>query len=93
MSTHIDIHFYPVSIFILTVPGDFAQPTPADLTFLPGTTLQCANISISDDAVLENDELFSVQLTSTDPAVILSPSASSATITIGNDDSKSFYKQ
>ena len=75
------------------MPGDYAQPTPTDLTFLPGTTLQCASISISDDAILENDESFSVQLTSTDPAVTLSPSASSATITIGNDDSKSFYKQ
>ena len=77
-------------IFILTVSSDFAQPTPMDLTFLQGTTQQCASISISDDAVLENDELFSVQMTSTDPAVTLSPSASSATITIGDDDSKSF---
>ena len=75
------------------MPGDYAQPAPTDLTFLPGTTQQCASISISDDAVLEIDESFSVQLTSTDPAVILSPSASSATITIENDDSKSFYKQ
>ena len=75
-----------MSIFILTVPGDFAQPTPADLTFLQGTTLQCASISIFDDAVLENDELFSVQLTSTDPAVTVSPSARSANITIADDD-------
>ena len=79
-----------MSIFILTVPGDYAQPIPADLTFPQGTTLQCTNISISDDAIVENDELFSVQLTSTDPAVILSPSARSATVTIGDDDSKSF---
>ena len=68
------------------MPGDYAQPTPMDLTFMPGTTLQCASISISDDAIPENDEFFSVQLTSTDPAVILSPSASSATVTIGDDD-------
>ena len=82
-----------MSILILTVPGDYAQPTPANLTFPQGTTLRCTNISIFDDAIVENDELFSVQLTSTDPAVILSPSARSATVTIGDDDSKSFHEQ
>ena len=72
----------------LTVARDYAQPTPMELTFLQGTSQQCANISISDDAILENNEFFSVQLTTTDQAVTLSPS--SATVTIGDDDSKLF---
>ena len=67
---------------------DYAQPTPMELTFLQGVSQQCANISIFDDAILENDEFFSVSLTTTNQAVTLSPS--SATITIGDDDSKSF---
>ena len=67
------------------MPRDYAQPTPMELTFLQGTSQQCANISISDDTVLENNEFFSVQLTTTDQAVTLSPR--SATVTIGDDDS------
>ena len=55
---------------------------------MAGTDQQCASISISDDPVLENDELFSVQLNSTDLAVTLRPST--ANITIGDDDGKSF---
>ena len=67
---------------------DYAQPTPMELTFLQGISQQCASISISDDSILENDELFSVQLTTTNQAVTLSPS--SAIITIGDNDSRSF---
>jgi len=69
------------------VPEDFAPPIPMELTFLPGTAERCANISISNDTILEDDELFSVQLDTTDQAVTLSPS--SADVTIGDDDGKS----
>jgi len=88
MSTDFDIHFDSVWVFIFTVFNDYAQPTPMELVFEQGTARQCASISISDDAILENNELFSVQLTTTDQAVMLSPS--SATVTIEDDDSKSF---
>ena len=88
MSTDFDIHFDSVWVFIFTVFNDYAQPTPMELVFEQGTAQQCASISISDDAILENNELFSVQLTTTDQAVMLSPS--SATVTIEDDDSKSF---
>ena len=88
MYTDIGVHFDTVLAFILAVFSDYAQPNPMDLTFLQGISQQCANIAISDDAILENDELFSVQLTTTDQAVTLSPS--SATVTIGDDDSKLF---
>ena len=88
MYTDIGVHFDTVLAFILAVFSDYAQPNPMDLTFLQGISQQCANIAISDDAILENDELFAVQLTTTDQAVTLSPS--SATVTIGDDDSKLF---
>ena len=55
---------------------------------MPGTPQQCVNISISDDAILENDEIFSLQLNTTDQAITLRPI--SANVTIGDDDRKSF---
>ena len=67
---------------------DYAQPTPMELTIVAGADQQCTSISISDDPILENDELFSVQLNTTDQALTLHPS--SANITIGDDDGKSF---
>jgi len=71
----------------LTVPEDFSPPIPMELTFLAGIAERCASISISNDPILEDDEFFSVQLDTTDQAVILSPS--SADVTIGDDDGKS----
>ena len=68
---------------------DYAQPTPMELTIVAGEDQQCTSISISDDPILENDELFSVQLNTTDQAVTLHPS--SANITIGDDDGEAFY--
>ena len=68
---------------------DYAEPTPMELTIVAGTDQQCTSISISDDPILENDELFSVVLNTTDQAVTLRPSV--ANITIEDDDGKSFY--
>ena len=68
---------------------DYAQPTLMELTIVAGTDQQCTSISISNDPILENDELFSAQLNTTDRAVTLRPS--SANITIEDDDGKSFY--
>ena len=72
-----------------TVSDDYAEPTPMELTIVAGTDQQCTSISISDDPILENDELFSVVLNTTDQAVTLRPST--ANITIEDDDGKSFY--
>ena len=63
---------------------DYAQPTPMELTIVAGADQQCTSISISDDPILENDELFSVELNTSDQAVTLHPS--SANITIEDDD-------
>ena len=48
--------------------------------------MQCSSIPIVDDTILENDEVFSVQLSTLDPDVNLTPST--ATVTIEDDDSE-----
>ena len=68
---------------------DYAVPTSMELTIVAGADQQCTSISISADPILESDELFSVELNTTDQAVTLHPS--SANITIEDDDSESFY--
>ena len=60
---------------------------PTQLTFQPGETELCIQITIIDDVILEDNETFSVGLITTDQAVILNPS--SATVTILNNDSES----
>ena len=49
-------------------------------------TESCVNISVSRDVVLEDDEVFTVQLNTSDEAVLFS--LSSANVTIVDDDSK-----
>ena len=68
-------------------PGDFSSLVD-QLTFNPGSGLQrdCATITVVSDTTLEDDESFSVVLTTTDPDVIISPNT--AFVTITNDDSK-----
>ncbi|XP_064383720.1 adhesion G-protein coupled receptor V1-like isoform X4 [Halichondria panicea] len=54
------------------------------LTFTANGLTQCGGISITQDSRVENDETFTLQLTSSDPDVTLG--ASMATVTILNDD-------
>ena len=70
-----------------TAPGDFLLLTN-QLTFNPGNGLQqdCATIMIGSDTILEDDESFSMELTTTDPDVSISPST--AVVTLTNDNSK-----
>lgn len=70
--------------FILKAPDDYTQTT-APLTFLPGENLQCANISIFDDAILESNEDFSVQLNTQDTAAV-TINLNSASVTITDND-------
>ena len=56
-------------------------------TFIPGVNELCTSeISIIDDLVLEDNETFSVLLSTTDLDVSLEPS--SASVTIVDNDSK-----
>ena len=64
---------------------------PENIIFSPGMTgPQCQSISVTDDSILENNEMFVVALSTTDQDVILSPSTTSVTILDddGNANSK-----
>ena len=68
-------------------PGDFSSLMD-QLTFNSGSGLrqECATITVGSDTTLEDDESFSVVLTTTDPNVSISRNTTVVTIT--NDDSK-----
>ena len=60
------------------------------LTFAPGVNvLSTAVVPITDDAVLEDNETFSVVMSTTDPNVLLDPA--SAIVTIVDNDGKMVY--
>ena len=65
-------------------PGDFTAET-VFLTFLPSTTLQCDQIFIINDTILENDEFFLVESNSLDQAVIIGLRSATVTIAADND--------
>ena len=59
-------------------------------TFIPGVNELCTSeISIIDDLVLEDNETFSVLLSTEDPDVLLDPA--SATVTIVDNDGEISY--
>ena len=87
MISHSVLH-HPFPLCYLVFPTaaiDYTTVT-AQQTFQATVTQQCSSISIDDDTILENDEAFSVQLSTLDPDVNLTPST--ATVTIENDDSE-----
>ena len=64
--------------------ADFASiPSGTQLVFESAGTL-CVNISIEDDQILEDEEVFFVQLTTNDIQVVLSRPLSNVTI-LDND--------
>ena len=56
-----------------------------ELTFSASVNLSCANITILDNEILENNETFTVQLSSNDPNALVTLPQS--TVTIIDDDS------
>ena len=58
--------------------------TSAVLTFNGSTPLQCSQVDITNDVIVENNETFFVQLGSTGDLVNIS--LDSATVTITDDD-------
>ena len=59
-----------------------------NLTFLRGSTdstLECVSISITDDALLEGNQTFTVTLTTSDPDVLLGNNVT--VVTIEDNDS------
>ena len=70
-------------IFAYAANTDFSI-TSAVLTFNASTSLRCEQVTITDDTILENSEIFFMQLESTDPAVEIT--LGSAPVTIFDDD-------
>ena len=60
-------------------------PTTVELS--PAISRQCVNITILDDDIVENDELFSVHIATSDPAVI---DISITNVTILEDDDSTY---
>ena len=78
--------------FILSLgPGDYVS-TSEVVTFDPqpdGQSVpQCINVQITNDNILEAEEMFFVGLQSANPNVSQDPFADSSTVVITNDDSK-----
>ena len=71
--------------FQLTADNDFTSTT-IELEFQPMSTRVCGNISILEDSRLENSETFSVEVNTTDQAVVLNPMM--AIVSIADNDSK-----
>lgn len=71
---------------IVLIDGSDYGALSTSLTFEPTNSLGplCVNISIVDDTAVEDDELFIVQLDTSDSAIIIAPNTSS--VVILNDD-------
>ena len=63
--------------------ADYTSSTET-LTFDGSTSLQCVNIPIIEDVILEENERFTVSITTTDTDVILNPD--NGEVIILNDD-------
>ncbi len=73
-------------MFLLFTASDFTPLMDLLVTFEPGagSLLECENISITNDTILENDEQFLVALTTPDTDITIRPNI--ATVTIIDDD-------
>ena len=80
----------PASMVILqsliSSAGEEYTPVSTNVTFNVTTPTHTVNISILDNEIVADSTVFSVSLTSADPAAILNPA--SADITIEDDDSE-----
>ena len=73
---------------------DYGTPNPSTFTFTASQTIQCTNIPITDDTLIEGpvDETFNITLTQTlpnDPGVQLAPTT--ATVSIVESDGNQIY--
>ena len=75
-----------IFISIISSAGKEYTTVFTNVTFNASTLTQTVNIPILDDEIVAGSTVFSVSLTSADPAAILNPA--SADITIEDDDSE-----
>ena len=82
----------PVTVTI-SVIGDTAQQdftlSPISLSFQPGATQSCTVVTATVDNTLEEDEVFTLGLQSTNNLVQISQTAGMTAVTVPNQDSKS----
>ena len=65
------------------------RSTVVELTFTAGRTRVCTCIQITQDTEVEEDEQFSVSLTTSNPIIVLS--TATTTVIIVDDDSRGIY--
>ena len=71
---------------LISSAGEQYIPVSTNVTFNASTSTHTVNIPILDNEIVAGSTMFSVFLTSADPAVILNPAT--ADITIEDDDSE-----
>ena len=69
-------------------PADYVA-VAEDLTFSASDTRICRDVTLVDDTTPEDDEDFTLTLTTTDVNVMLTPNE--ATVTISDNDSKHVF--
>jgi len=69
-----------------TANVDFVQVTSGSVTILKNTDSAVIPITIKGDTIIENDEFFKVQISSTDPYADINPLTDKAIVTIKDDD-------
>ena len=72
--------------FVISSAGEEYTSVSTNVIFNASTPTQTVNIPILDNEIVAGSTMFSVSLTSADPAAILNPA--SADITIEDDDSE-----
>ena len=79
-----DYTFFFLSFFFFTDGSDFV-PVSETLTFVPGQTTASVSVSIVEDSNIEDTEMFSATLTTTDSNVVIGDD-DTATVTILDND-------
>ena len=79
---HNYLNHYLKQLFISEIPHSLDYSLISkNIIFTPGMTgPQCQSIPITDDSILENDEMFVVSLSTTDQDIIRNPSTTFVTI-------------
>jgi len=58
------------------------------VTFAPDESVQIVNVTVVNDGILENTEMFTAMLTAAPGSMVMIGAADTATATITDDDSK-----
>ena len=73
------VNMYPCS-FVAAASIDFLAVIIEDLTFEPGSLIQCVDVVIADDTIDEDNEDFTLSLMTTQDNVIIDPATTRVVI-------------